>query len=1272
MEDTVERKVSKMSRAPSGGGYSDFFPSAPRHQKIKTKARERAKSKSTDLHSSEQTRSSRDAISASKSRDEAGKANISGSTDSSAYKTQEKPLIGTDEQDAQGDLLNCVRSTSSHASTASSVFSATAPSSRPAAMSHPSTLTPLTNDDLSPNANAQIASPQRVKLSATKTASLLDQVEYSSPAHVQDDTPPLFQKWDRMRVDMIDTSRPRGKIFEAEPHIDKSRKRKHDKGTYKDINWDEDDAPPVDPRLIAGDRKVDVDYTLHPKHRLRHESMLLKPYPYDPAISVGPGPPTQVMVTGFDPLTPLQHVANVFGSYGQIAESSYKTHPLTGTPLGIATFRYIDCDKPNRKMSAIQATKTAVLKGQMEKIMGRKLTVQFDRDGLRSKRYIQDILEKEKKLEAAQPAPAAPTPSKVEDDQAAAISNAPPTAPSGPASMVAPRIPFAGRGKPTPLNRPFRDSDLVEFKPIAPQLKFEPYIFVSNQYVPVMGSSIKHIGRKFTTYGFEAIRLDKSGYFVIFPDTVEGRRDCERCYQQNDGSLLFTYNMHMTLNLFGTDGKNLEHPSHAEYINAPKPSFAPPTRFGHAPRRFDDRPPLVPRPARRELRLQADAEERKKEEELDLEEEKKQRAANFDPAKEAIEVIVKELTEQLMKQMRYQIVGPELQSLLDPANHVERRKRLGVADPDDFKKQPVIDGKDDFFQDNLTVATLSSKKEKPLDKLINRVQVSALPRIKKHQPAKKPAVVRPLQHQLYNDDSDSDDDSSTRDTEEPESRSRSPLSTPLEDDSDDESVVAKPRGSKLRHEMDLDDDTVSEASFIVEDTKKKKKKKPEAVETSKEDAMIVDEPTEDTKAAAEAKAVIELKLKKLKNQSGKKKMSKKAMFEERERLKRQLDQAGSVEPEVEPEPEESTAAATAVEDEYIIEDDTLPKIDTKWAISLEEPFVSTRADDPLETTGFFLDLMDEDDERALRQAFSKLRVEPADIGDVWEFAYRERMMRELSAPEDHPDPRHASLEIPGYYQPNKSGCARTEEVGRILNSEKSKYLPHRIKVQQAREERQAKAKKDEKDGKKDSKTIAAEIAESAKDAQEKLMAKGNSRANRVTNRRFVADLADQKKTLGVEADALRFNQLKKRKKPVRFARSAIHNWGLYAMENIAMNDMIIEYVGEILRQSVADKREKRYEARGIGSSYLFRIDDNTIVDATKKGGIARFINHSCMPNCTAKIIKVEGTRRIVIYALRDIAMNEELTYDYKFEREIGSDDRVPCLCGTVACKGFLN
>ncbi|KAJ3027491.1 histone methyltransferase set1 [Rhizophlyctis rosea] len=115
--------------------------------------------------------------------------------------------------------------------------------------------------------------------------------------------------------------------------------------------------------------------------------------------------------------------------------------------------------------------------------------------------------------------------------------------------------------------------------------------------------------------------------------------------------------------------------------------------------------------------------------------------------------------------------------------------------------------------------------------------------------------------------------------------------------------------------------------------------------------------------------------------------------------------------------------------------------------------------------------------------------------------------------------------------------------------------------------------------------------------------------------------------------------------------------------------MVIEYIGEIIRQKVADHREKNYEKEGIGSSYLFRIDDDTIIDATKMGNLARFINHCCDPNCNAKIINVDGQKRIVIYANRDIAAGEEITYDYKFPIE---DEKIPCLCGAVNCRGTLN
>ncbi|SCU85583.1 LADA_0D08394g1_1 [Lachancea dasiensis] len=182
----------------------------------------------------------------------------------------------------------------------------------------------------------------------------------------------------------------------------------------------------------------------------------------------------------------------------------------------------------------------------------------------------------------------------------------------------------------------------------------------------------------------------------------------------------------------------------------------------------------------------------------------------------------------------------------------------------------------------------------------------------------------------------------------------------------------------------------------------------------------------------------------------------------------------------------------------------------------------------------------------------------------------------------------------------------------------------------------------------------------------------SSRINRAINRRFQQDIEAQKAIIGSESELLTLNQLTKRKKPVTFARSAIHNWGLYALEPIAAKEMIIEYVGEILRQPVAEMRERTYLKSGIGSSYLFRVDESTVIDATKKGGIARFINHCCEPSCTAKIIRVGGRKRIVIYALRDIAANEELTYDYKFERETDDEERLPCYCGAPSCKGYLN
>jgi histone-lysine N-methyltransferase SETD1 len=123
----------------------------------------------------------------------------------------------------------------------------------------------------------------------------------------------------------------------------------------------------------------------------------------------------------------------------------------------------------------------------------------------------------------------------------------------------------------------------------------------------------------------------------------------------------------------------------------------------------------------------------------------------------------------------------------------------------------------------------------------------------------------------------------------------------------------------------------------------------------------------------------------------------------------------------------------------------------------------------------------------------------------------------------------------------------------------------------------------------------------------------SSRATRVQSRNLTQGLEVHYTTQ--DTTLLKVNQLANRKKGLKFGKSEIHDWGLFAMEKIDASDIVIEYIGEKIRQKCADQREKMYEKSGIGSSYLFRVDDDVIIDATKKGNLARFINHCCDVRC---------------------------------------------------------
>ncbi|XP_068097971.1 histone-lysine N-methyltransferase 2B isoform X2 [Hyperolius riggenbachi] len=153
--------------------------------------------------------------------------------------------------------------------------------------------------------------------------------------------------------------------------------------------------------------------------------------------------------------------------------------------------------------------------------------------------------------------------------------------------------------------------------------------------------------------------------------------------------------------------------------------------------------------------------------------------------------------------------------------------------------------------------------------------------------------------------------------------------------------------------------------------------------------------------------------------------------------------------------------------------------------------------------------------------------------------------------------------------------------------------------------------------------------------------------------------------------AMRFRHLKRTsKEAVGVYRSAIHGRGLFCKRNIDAGEMVIEYAGNVIRSVLTDKREKYYDSKGIGC-YMFRIDDFDVVDATMHGNAARFINHSCEPNCYSRVIHVEGQKHIVIFALRSIYRGEELTYDYKFPIEDASS-KLTCNCGAKKCRRYLN
>lgn len=133
--------------------------------------------------------------------------------------------------------------------------------------------------------------------------------------------------------------------------------------------------------------------------------------------------------------------------------------------------------------------------------------------------------------------------------------------------------------------------------------------------------------------------------------------------------------------------------------------------------------------------------------------------------------------------------------------------------------------------------------------------------------------------------------------------------------------------------------------------------------------------------------------------------------------------------------------------------------------------------------------------------------------------------------------------------------------------------------------------------------------------------------------------------------------------------SKIHGRGMFAVKTIPRGTRVIEYTGERITKAEAlrreDLRRRRADRGGDACIYTFELTRRHDIDGRVAWNTARFINHSCAPNCESQIVR----GKVWIVALRRIKPDEELTYDYCYDYD--HYDEHPCRCGSPNCAGYI-